>query len=330
MQIHRRFATLPGSARGASVAIGNFDGVHVGHRAVIGIAADAAHERGVATAVLTFEPHPREVIRPEQAPPRLTNLARKAELLASLGVQHLFVLPFDRHLMHQAPEDFAREILIGRLGISAAAAGADFCFGRKRSGNMESLTRLGREHGFEVRTVHGVALDGELASSTLIRRHLLAGDVAAANMLLGAPFTTAGIVVHGDKRGRELGYPTANIKAIGRPTLLPADGIYAVRAGLPGPEGVVWHDAVCSLGMRPSFHGQDRRLEVNILDGQFDLYGTRMRVAFVARLRGEEFFADLSALIQQMARDCEAARAALAHDAGHGASRGTSGRITAG
>ncbi|SNB54139.1 FMN adenylyltransferase /riboflavin kinase [Arboricoccus pini] len=311
MQIHRRFAALPGNARGASLALGNFDGVHIGHRAVIAAAGEAARRLGVPLGVLTFEPHPREVLAPERAPARLTTFARKVRLMEELGVEQLIALPFDHRLMSQAPEAFAKEILVDLLSIRAAAAGHDFCFGHRRSGDMAQLSTLGRQMGFAVQSVHGVELDGQLASSTLIRKLLLAGNLADANALLGANFCTGGIVVHGDARGRELGYPTANIQAVGRKTLLPANGIYAVRAGVQWPDGLLWYDGVCSLGTRPTFDGNDRRLEVNILDGRYDLYGLRMKVEFVARLRGEEYFADIDALIQQMARDCANARAAL-------------------
>lgn len=308
MRVFRRFAELPPSARGASVAIGNFDGLHRGHRAVLAAADSLARERGAPLGVVTFEPHPREVLTPETAPRRLTPFRRKAELLREAGVALLYVLPFEPKLMRLPAETFGREVLAGRLGIVGIAAGADFRFGHKRQGDLAFLAELGRELGFAVVAVPPVEHDGVICSSTAVRQLLEAGDVARADAMLGHAFEVAGIVRPGDARGRELGYPTANVHPIGLRPMLPAKGIYVVRAGVVEKGGTAWHPAVASLGERPTFNGSGLLLEVHLLDGAHALYGLRLRVAFLERLRDELRFPTIPALQAQMAEDCAAAR----------------------
>jgi riboflavin kinase / FMN adenylyltransferase len=310
MQIHRGYWTLPQAALHGVVAIGNFDGVHRGHRVLIKAVRTRARELGAPLGVVTFEPHPREVLTPDRAPPRLTPLRVKARLLAELGVGHLFALAFNEHLMRKSPERFVHDVLAGGLGVRHVVVGFDFRFGHKRAGDAEVLAALGNDYGFGVTRIEPVAWRGEVCSSSLIREAVARGDVALARDLLGHPFLVEGWVAAGDRRGRELGYPTANLRP-GRRGLWPADGIYAVRAAW-NTDGPVWHDAVASVGVRPTFGGGERLLEVHVFDREIDLYGRRLCCAFIERLRAEETFATVAELQTQMARDGAAARAALA------------------
>lgn len=307
MKVHRAFKSLPPEVRGCAVAIGNFDGVHRGHRAVIEAArrhaADAAR-----LAVLTFEPHPKEVVNPATAPRRLTPLRRKIELLRELGCAHLFLLHFDRALMAVPAEAFVDDILVGQLGVEAVACGESFRFGHKRQGDVALLAAAAQRHGFAFAAVPPLLDGGEPCSSTRIRAALDAGDLATANRLLGYPFIATGIVRQGDARGRTIGFPTANIAPDPARHALPATGVYAVRAGLRTTGGTVWHPAVANLGRRPTFDGERLLLEVHLFDTQLDLYGRRLDVAFLERLRGETRFAGIDALKAQIARDCAAAR----------------------
>lgn len=308
MQVHRGPGRLPDGARGAAVAIGNFDGVHLGHRRVIEHARALAHELSAPLGVVTFEPHPRELLDPERAPARLTPFARKAELLRELGVQHLFVLRFGPELMRLSPEAFVEDLLVGRLGVKAVTTGANFRFGHRRAGDATTMAELAERLGFRFEAVPALAVGGAVCSSTRIREALLAGDVATAMRLLGYPYALCGGVVAGDRLGRRLGYPTANLRPAGRRPLLPANGIYAVRAAVRCGREWQWHPGVASLGTRPTFGGVDRRLEVHLLDGRHELYGCRMRVVFLERLREERRFDTVEALIAEMARDCARAR----------------------
>lgn len=308
MRVVRRFAALPATARGAAFAIGNFDGLHLGHRAVIEAARQHAHARGAPLGVITFEPHPREVLAPEKAPGRLTPFRRKAELLEELGADLMVVLPFDRALMRLSAEAFVAELLVGRLHAQAIAGGEDFRFGHRRAGDMALLQALAPGLDLAVSVVPPVLAQGELCSSTAIRGHLAEGRIARANELLGSPFTIDGIVRPGDQRGRLLGFPTANVHPTARRLLLPQAGVYAVRAMLDEPGGRRVFPAVANLGHRPTFDGRGLLLEVHLLDERLDLYGRRLEVAFVERLRAEMRFSGIEALKQQIARDSDAAR----------------------
>jgi riboflavin kinase/FMN adenylyltransferase len=307
MKVHRALRSLPPAARGCAVAIGNFDGVHRGHRAVVEEAR--RHGAGAAgLAVLTFEPHPKEVVQPQTAPRRLTPLRRRIELLRELGCDHLFLLHFDRALMAMPAEAFVDDILVGRLEVKALAAGESFRFGHKRQGDTGLLAAAASRHGFAFEAVAPVLDEGLACSSTRIRAALDAGDLATANRLLGYPFIVSGLVQQGDQRGRTIGFPTANIAPNASRQALPAIGVYAVRAGQRTPGGTVWHPGVANLGRRPTFDGDRLLLEVHLFDIQPDLYGQRLDVAFLERLRGEQTFAGIDALRAQIARDCEAAR----------------------
>jgi len=307
LRIHHDWKGLPLAARGATVAMGNFDGVHLGHRSVIDAARAAAD---APLGVITFEPHPREVFQPDSAPFRLMNAESRANRLARLGVEHLYELPFDTVLAGLAPEDFAREVLVDGLGVSHVTVGADFCFGRKRSGNAQTLTQLGREMGFGV-TIAPLIGDGQDEySSTAIRTALTEGRTRDAERMLGHWHRIDGEVLHGDKRGRDLGYPTANMAVSG--LHLPRFGIYAVQVDvLTGPERGSYA-GVANLGVRPMFGENRPNLESHIFDFKANLYGEHLSVALVEFLRPEMKFDSLEALIAQMDQDSARAREILA------------------
>jgi riboflavin kinase/FMN adenylyltransferase len=311
MRLHRRFPSLPEESRGAAVAIGNFDGVHLGHRHVVETAALAARRLGAPFGVVTFEPHPREVVSPGAAVRRLTGFARKAELLRDLGVERLFVLPFDRAMMRLAPDEFVEKVLVGRLGVRMLAAGENFRFGHRRAGDVTTLAALGRRHGFDFVAVPALQQDGPVSSSR-IREALVMGEIGAANACLGYAYAIDGIVCPGDRRGRTLGFPTANVRPLDARLLLPAGGVYAVRVGRGRGPARAWFPGVANLGRRPTFDGRTLLLEVHLLEGGDELYGERLRVAFVERLRGERKFAGIDELKAQIAADCRNARHRLA------------------
>ena len=306
-------ASAPPLPDGTVVTIGAYDGVHTGHRALIEEVRRLADTRGCATAVVTFDRHPAMVVRPDSAPKLLTDLEQKLELLAETGVDHTLVIHFDAERARESAEDFVEEVLVGVLHARAVVVGHDFHFGHGRRGNVELLTTLGREHGFDVL---GLKLfDDEQGtapvSSTRIRQLLLAGDVAGAAELLGRDHEVRGVVQHGDGRGGpELGYPTANV-GVPDDILLPGDGIYA--GWYERPNGEV-HAAAISLGRRPTFYedADESLLEAYLLDFTGDLYGEPAKVRFVSRLRGEQRFDSVDALITQMGKDVDATRQALA------------------
>jgi riboflavin kinase/FMN adenylyltransferase len=307
LRIHHDWKGLSPEARGATVAMGNFDGVHLGHRSVIDAARAAAD---APLGVITFEPHPRQVFVPDAPAFRLMNAESRANRLARLGVEHLYQLPFDALLAGLTPEDFVREVLAEGLGVRHVTVGADFCFGRKRSGNAQTLTQLGHDFGFGV-TVAPLIGDGRNEySSTAIREALAEGRMRDAERMLGHWHRIDGEVLHGDKRGRDLGYPTANMAVNG--LHLPRLGIYAVLIDvLTGPERGSYA-GVASLGVRPMFDGQVPNLETHIFDFRGDLYGEHVSVALVEYLRPEMKFDSLDALIAQMDRDSAQAREILA------------------
>ena len=279
------------------VAVGTFDGVHVGHRAVI----------AGSDTVLTFEPHPTSVVR-GTGPPLLTDLRRKAELVASLGVQELVVIPFDREFAARSARQFIDDVLVGALGATHVSVGENFRFGHKAQGDTDLLRADGR---FETRIAELLEVDGEVVSSSHIRGLVLGGAVEYAGHLLGDPFTLAGEVAHGDKRGRELGYPTANI--VPDPAFVtPGHGVYAAHARLSNGDGAdaSVHAAAVSIGVRPTFvTGRGELVEAYLLDFDADVYGATLELAFRKRLRGEKRFESVDALIDQMALDVQAARA---------------------
>lgn len=311
MHIHRDWTGVPASARGASVAMGNFDGIHLGHRAVLDAARGARPDAPLG--VVTFEPHPREVFSPDSPPFRLMDATARANRLARLGVSHLFELPFGPLLAGLAPEAFARDVLAQGLGVVHVAVGADFRFGHKRAGDAAMLADLGRRFGFGVTAVPMSGLPGdEPASSTAIREALAAGRPRDAERMLGHWHRIEGPVLHGEKRGRELGYPTANMSVAGR--VLPKLGVYAVLVDvMTGPHRGSYR-GVASLGVRPMFGDNAPNLETHLFDFAGDLYDAQLSVALVEYLRPEMKFEGANALddlVAQMRRDEADARAAL-------------------
>jgi riboflavin kinase/FMN adenylyltransferase len=308
-------AAITGDRVERAVTIGAFDGVHLGHRAVLRLVHDLARARGLASTVLTFDRHPAEVVRIESAPRLLTTAEQKIELLAATGsVDEVVVLPFDDARSKETAEQFVEEFLVGRLRTRLVVVGADFHFGFGRRGDVPLLQRMGADLGFETIGLGLVASpDGREAapgrapySSTRVRNLVASGDVEGAAAILGRPHEVRGTVEHGDARGRELGFPTANV-AVPERACLPADGVYA--GTLVGPDGVE-RLAACSIGRRPTFYAENGLLllEVFVLDFEGDLYGAPVRVRFHRRLRGQERYDRVEDLIAQMHRDVEAVR----------------------
>jgi riboflavin kinase/FMN adenylyltransferase len=310
MRIFRHFDTLPDDARGAAVAIGNFDGVHPGHRAVINEAGLIARDEGVPWAVLTFEPHPRQLFTPNQPPFRLTPLRAKAQQIEAMGADLLIVQRFNKAFSEIEAEDFIRDALVRGLGAHHVVSGYDFVFGHNRGGHCDLLLALGEKEGFGFTAVSALSDDtGEVYSSTRIRDRLKDADPLGAAKILGRPFELSGRVVHGDNRGRDLGFPTANIQ-MGR-HIRPANGIYAVQALVEGEEDQQWHDGAANIGVRPTFDGDGILLEVFLLDFDADLYGKRLRVRLIDYLREEKKFDGLDPLKAQIALDVEQTRKIL-------------------
>lgn len=297
---------VPEALRGAVLALGNFDGVHRGHAALGRAAGRLATERGKRAAAFTFEPHPRSLFRPQEPVFRLTPPQLKAELLGGVGLVRTFVMPFDLDTAAIGAERFIDDILLEKLGATGLVCGYDFHFGKGRTGSPEMLQAHGQRAGVPVIVVPPYSWQGEPVSSTLIRTALEAGDVTRAATFLGRPWFVRGVVAHGDKRGRDLGYPTANMN-LSRDCRL-RFGIYAVRMKIDD----VWHDGVASFGRRPTFDDGAPRLETFVFDFSGDLYGSQVDVAFVEWLRGEAKFDSLDALIVQMDADSARARAILA------------------
>ena len=307
MQVVHGYRNAP-MWEGAAIAIGNFDGVHVGHRALITRTRELAAIHNALAVVLTFDPHPSALLAPEHAPPMLTSLGRRLELLAEAGVDAVVVEPFTRALADIPAEAFVDDVVIAALRARAIVVGYDFSYGQGRTGTTAALRAHGGQAGIEVEIVPPVTVDGEIAASTRVRSHLRAGDLARVLRMLGRPWDVDGVVVHGAERGRAIGVPTANITP--EVDLAIAPGIYAVTLGVEGGPAM---PAVASLGTNPTFVDAGRLvLEVHVLDWQGDLYDRRVRTTFVARLRDELKFDSVEALVAQIQRDIADARAALA------------------
>ena len=306
MQRWRGVEAVPSSWGRCVVTIGIFDGVHQGHQRIIGRAVELARERGVPCVVLTFDPHPIEIIRPGSHPPLLTGPRHKAELLEALGVDVMCVLPFTPEFRRLTADEFVHEVLVERLHVSGVVIGENFRYGAEGAGDVGTLTAAGRRFGF---TVEGLTLEGSADttySSTYIRSLVDAGDVEEAARVLGREHQVEGLVVRGDQRGRAIGYPTANLSLIPW-SAVPADGIYAGRL-LRGKEEL---PAAISIGTNPTFAGRERRVEAFVLDFAEDIYGERVALAFTTRLRDTVRFDTVEALVEQMDRDVERTRELL-------------------
>jgi riboflavin kinase/FMN adenylyltransferase len=278
------------------VAVGEFDGVHLGHREVI----------DGADTVLTFEPHPRQVVAPDAAPKLLTSLDIKTDLIAGLGVRELVVIPFDRSFAAQGPQEFVDSVLVEQLQAERVSVGENFRFGHKAKGDADLLRH---QDAFEARVVPLVEVAGEIVSSTHVRGLVVAGNLEQANRFLGSPFQLRGTVVHGDERGRELDFPTANLVP-DNALVYPSNGVYACRAAFDDGGEWRWWPAAVNVGVRPTFvTGRGVLVEAYLLDFDGDLYDRELRIAFLARLRGERRFDTVDGLVEQMHRDVEDARA---------------------
>jgi riboflavin kinase/FMN adenylyltransferase len=292
-----------------AVTIGNFDGVHRGHQALVAAAVEEARGLGGTSAALTFDPHPARVLDAARSGPALTTLEQKAELMAGLGLDTLVVVPFDAPRAAQKAEAFVREVLAGALHARAVLVGRGFRFGHARAGDAALLERLGTALGFRVRALPPVEHAGEPISSSRVRRAIAKGEVAEAAALLGRWFFVDGTVARGEGRGRTIGVPTANLDVVNE--AWPARGVYAGWARLAGPPDAPRWPAVINIGQRPTFAGRHVTVEAHLLDRDQDLYGRHLRLEFVARLREERAFDGPAALVAQIHRDIEAARPLL-------------------
>jgi riboflavin kinase / FMN adenylyltransferase len=309
VQRWRGLDAVPSGWGRSVITVGVFDGVHRGHQQLIAAAVAAGRARGLPTVLTTFDPHPAEVIRPGSHPARLTGLRRRADLVAELGVDAFLVLPFTPEFARRTPAEFAHEVLVEGLHAAVVLVGRNFTFGHRAAGDVATLTELGSRFGFAVQGVELTtddARDHITFSSTYVRACIDAGDVEAAAAALGRPHRVEGVVVHGYRRGRQLGFPTANI-ASPPYTALPADGVYAGRFVI----GDRRLPAAVSVGSNPTFSGTVRTVEAYVLDVDEDFYGHEVGVDFVARLRGQERYDDLDALVAAIHGDVAATRAAL-------------------
>lgn len=291
----------------SAVAVGVFDGVHAGHRQAVRKMSRAAHTHGLRPVVLSFDPDPAHVVGPDPAPPLLmTPRTRATTLIAECDIDGVLLLPFTLEVSRMSPEDFVQQVLVDALGARHVAVGSNFRFGHKATGTPELLATLGRQHGFEVWVEDLVADDGKVVSATRIREAVALGHVEEASELLGRPFQLEGVVVRGDQLGRELGFPTANLRPDPR-LMVPKVGIYAAWAHVAGARV----PAAVSIGWRPTFGGTDLRIEAHLLDFEGDLYGTDIALAFTSRLRDEVAFGRVEDLVAQIAADVVATRRAL-------------------
>jgi len=309
MRVFRHLRREPRPLPRVVLTLGNFDGVHLGHQAIIRRATDEARALGGQAVVLTFEPHPIAVLAPDRAPPLLQPLRDRLALFREHGVAATVLQRFTRAFAALTPDQFVEDFLLRHLDLAHVVVGHNVSFGKGRAGSVETLAELGRRHGFAVDVVGPVAVEGEQVSSTALRGVLRTGDMRRAHRMLGRPFAMRGRVVAGEQRGRTLGFPTANLHL--RPWLvLPPDGVYAVAAALDGRRV----PGVLNVGIRPTFGERRRTIEVHLLDWSGDLYGRWLGVDVIERLRGEQAFAGVDALRAAIAADVARARTVLAAD----------------
>jgi riboflavin kinase / FMN adenylyltransferase len=320
MRVLRHHTEVPAEATGAVVALGSFDGVHRGHRAVIAAAARMADQLVAPLAVVTFEPHPRSFFRPHQPPFRLSTVRSKAHRLEQLGVDFLFALHFDEAFSKLSAQDFVMQVLLQGLKARHLVVGYDFVFGHQRGGGPQVLAWMGEMEGFGLTIVEPAGEGDEIFSSTRVRQHLTEARPQAAADLLGHFWSIEGRVAKGDQRGRTINFPTANVEL--DDLLVPAHGVYAVRAGVETPDGsVLWYDGVANLGRRPTFGKEDVTFEVHVFDFDGDLYGMHLRVELVDFIRPVRKFAGLAELKAQIEQDAATARKLLADSANDSAKR---------
>lgn len=309
MRIIRGNSPVDQSIRGSVAALGNFDGVHLGHQSVIREAGRIAADIGAPLSVLTFEPHPRVLFQPDAAPFRLTTSESRAEALADIGVEMLFELAFDQDFSQLAAEDFVPEILVGTLGLRHVVCGYDFVFGHRRRGNPELLESQGAEHGIGVTRMDAVTEDdGAAYSSTRVRQCLAEGDPRGAAELLGRPWSFSALVEKGDQRGRTIGFPTCNLRVVD--LVQPAHGVYAIQVRVGEEEA--WHPGVANFGRRPTVNDRGALFEAHLFDVERDLYDTKLTIRVIDFIRPEMKFSGLDALTAQIAADAARAREILA------------------
>ncbi len=304
MELIRGLYNLRPRHRGCVIAIGNFDGVHLGHQAVLGQLSEKSAEAGLPSTVITFEPHPQEFFAVANVPPRLTRFREKMQALRRYAVDRIVCLRFNQALAQMPAEDFISKVLVAGLGVHYLVVGDDFRFGHRRRGDTDMLRKAGERDGFQVIKMHNFNVDDRRVSSTLIRKALAQGDLSAAEKMLGRSYRMSGRIVYGDQRGRTIGYPTANIYLHRRAT--PLMGVYAVEVFGLDTEPL---KGVANIGMRPTVNGRTCLLEVHVLDFAADIYGRHVQVEFLTKLRDEKRFESLDALKQQILRDECAARA---------------------
>ncbi|GHG64579.1 bifunctional riboflavin kinase/FAD synthetase [Comamonas sp. JC664] len=304
MKVFPAVADAGGALAGQALALGNFDGVHVGHQALF-----AEARRHGRAAAFTFHPHPGKVLQPELAPKLITLLPRKLELFEQCGLDAAVVQPFSREYARTQPAEF-EAALFDMLGVAHVVVGSDFTYGAARKGTVETLREAASRRGALVHVVPPVTVDGVVASSSRVREYILEGRVSAARRLLGRPFDLDGTVVTGAGRGRGIGFPTANVDT--QNELRPAPGVYAIRVHLPGESKDTWHGGAANIGVKPTFGGTEVTIEAHLLDFAGDLYGKELRVQFLERLRPEQRFGSVAELTGQIKRDVESARAVIA------------------
>jgi riboflavin kinase/FMN adenylyltransferase len=305
VEVYRHIVTSPRRFVAPVLTLGNFDGVHRGHQAILTRVADAAHAHGGDAVALTFNPHPVAILRPDRAPALITSLRDRIGFIAATGIDVLVVQHFTAAFAALTAEEFVERFVVRRLGATRVVVGHSVSFGHARRGDAALLTQLGERFGFAVEVVGPIRVDGHDVSSSAVRQAIAAGDMRLATTLLGRPHRLGGRVVRGKQRGAALGFPTANVRV--RAGMLPPDGVYAVRVR----RGDVWIDGAANIGTNPTFGDTGRTLEAYLFDFDANLYGERIDVAFVERLRGEEKFPSVEALVEQMTRDVAQARAIL-------------------